>query len=151
MKTIEISDEEYDFLKGLVENLKTQDNRFTSDPIYLVQEQIKVPTDEDYGSDGTYYLETISGDYSQYESIFEAYRNLLESGYSKEEIRGRVEVINYIIEWKTIQSCFTEEGANWFINRKKHDYNLLRTYVDSLYYNQEMKQLRNLFLNLTLE
>ena len=37
----------------------------------------------------------------------------------------------------------TEQDANWFINRKQHDYPKLYTYVTSLYFAPQMKELRN--------
>ena len=36
----------------------------------------------------------------------------------------------------------TEQDANWFINRKQHDYPKLYTYVTSLYFAPQMKELR---------
>lgn len=36
----------------------------------------------------------------------------------------------------------TEQDANWFIERKQHDYPKLYTYVESLYFAPQMKELR---------
>jgi hypothetical protein len=150
MKTIQVSDEDYDFLVELVNNLKTQYNRATADPIYCVQERIKEPRPDEYSSDGTFYVERVSGDCDQYDSLIEMYRNLLENGHTKDEIRGEYDVINYTEEWHTVQACFTEQGAQWFINRKKHDYKKLQIYAESLYHNYEMRTLRNILLKLEL-
>ena len=72
-------------------------------------------------------------------------------GYGKEDIRDEVVEVPYRIEYKPIQYCFTENGAQAFIDRKKHDYKKLEIYADGLAYNIEMITLRNLLLNLTLE
>lgn len=149
MKTIQISDQDYDFLKDIIHELNTQDERFTRNPVFLVQELNKVPTSEDYFTDGVQYVEDVTGDHAVYETLIEAYRDLLESGYSKDDIRENVETVPYVESWQTIKTCFTEKGAQQFIDRKKHDYNTLRIYVDSLGYNIEMLTLRNLILNLT--
>lgn len=151
MKTINLTEEEFNFLKDLQHELKIQDSRATSDPVFCVQQLTHEPRPEDYGHDGTYFLECVTGDYSRYNTLIEAYRSLLEMGYSKNDIRGNVEEIGYTEEWTTVQSCLTEQGAQWFINRKQHDYGVLRIYAESLYWNYEMKTLRNLLLNLTLE
>jgi hypothetical protein len=42
-----------------------------------------------------------------------------------------------------VQGAFlTEQDANWFINRKQHDYPKLYTYVASMYFCPQMKELR---------
>lgn len=52
MKTIEITDEQYEFLKEAKELLKTQDNRCTRDPIYCIMEKKRIYGYEpDYASD----------------------------------------------------------------------------------------------------
>ena len=43
----------------------------------------------------------------------------------------------------------TEQDANWFINRKQHDYPKLYTYVTSLYFAPQMKELRAWIKSLT--
>lgn len=45
----------------------------------------------------------------------------------------------------------TEQDANWFINRKQHDYPKLYTYVTSMYFSVQMKELRNWIMSLTKE
>ena len=49
----------------------------------------------------------------------------------------------------TVCSHFTEAAAQAFIDRKQHDYNKLYIYAISLYFCEEMKQLRNWILELT--
>lgn len=43
----------------------------------------------------------------------------------------------------------TEQDANWFINRKQHDYPKLYTYVTSMYFSVQMKELRAWIKGLT--
>jgi hypothetical protein len=45
----------------------------------------------------------------------------------------------------------TEQDANWFINRKQHDYPKLYTYVASMYFAPQMKELRGWIKSLTKE
>jgi hypothetical protein len=49
MKTIEVTDEQYEFLKEAKNLLATQDNRCTRDPLYCIMEKTKV-----YGFDSDY-------------------------------------------------------------------------------------------------
>lgn len=150
MKAININEEDFEFLTELQNNLKTQDVRGTSDPLYCVQKLVLIPTDEEYGYDVGYFVEMLTGDYNKYETIFGAYRDLLESGYSKNEIRNSVLYVCFKESWETIQTCLTEYGAETFKKRKKHDYTDLRIYVTSGYHNYEMIRLRNFLMNLTL-
>ncbi len=49
-----------------------------------------------------------------------------------------------------VQGAFlTEQDANWFINRKQHDYPKLYTYVASMYFCPQMKELRAWIKSLT--
>ena len=49
-----------------------------------------------------------------------------------------------------VQGAFlTEQDANWFINRKQHDYPKLYTYVESMYFCPQMKELRGWIKSLT--
>ncbi|WP_351122676.1 ead/Ea22-like family protein [Shewanella sp. T24-MNA-CIBAN-0130] len=43
----------------------------------------------------------------------------------------------------------TEADANWFIQRKQHDYPKLYTYVESMYHCPQMIELRNWIMSLT--
>lgn len=43
----------------------------------------------------------------------------------------------------------TEQDANWFINRKQHDYPPLYTWVASMYHCPQMIELRNWIMSLT--
>ena len=49
-----------------------------------------------------------------------------------------------------VQGAFlTEQDANWFIRRKQHDYPKLYTYVESMYFCPQMKELRAWIKSLT--
>lgn len=144
-----LNTEEIQFLKEMKDRLLTQDNCYTTDPVYVVQEKYKqsVP---DYRGEFVEYIETMSGDNCSYDSYEEMVEAFLESGYDKEEQINDSDYFenSYNIDWRNINYHFTREGAEWFIKRKKHDYNELRIYVDSLYHCYEMKMLRDILLKL---
>lgn len=50
-----------------------------------------------------------------------------------------------------VKTCLTEADANWFINRKQHDYPPLYTYVESMCYCPQMIELRNWIKSLNQE
>lgn len=53
---------------------------------------------------------------------------------------------------KIVSTHLTESDANWFINRKQHDYqNKLYTYVESAYWSPEIKKLQAWVKSLTKE
>jgi hypothetical protein len=56
MKTLELTNEQYDLLMELQKELKTQDHRSTANPIYFIQRRIKeYGIDADY-AEGTDYM-----------------------------------------------------------------------------------------------
>lgn len=58
MKTLQLSDEDYEFLIKAQHMLKTQDNRCTSNPVYCVMKKKRVyGLFEDYSSDYEYILD----------------------------------------------------------------------------------------------
>jgi len=73
MKTLELSDELYDFLKECQEKMKTQDNRCTRNPIYTIWHKVK-----EYGFDGDY-----ASDFGFYwnDDFFHSSKELLEFLY----------------------------------------------------------------------
>lgn len=75
MKTIEITDEQYEFLKEAQQLLKTQDNRCTRDPFYCIMKKERVyGLSYEYASDYVW----IYDDY-QFESIDELFIDVFAS------------------------------------------------------------------------
>jgi hypothetical protein len=50
---------------------------------------------------------------------------------------------------EVIKTCFTKSDAEWFINRKQHDYPKLYTYVASMVFCPQMIELRNWIMELS--
>lgn len=51
MKTLELTDEQYNMLVEFKNELLTQNNRSTRDPIFCIMDIREIPTDSDYASD----------------------------------------------------------------------------------------------------
>jgi hypothetical protein len=50
---------------------------------------------------------------------------------------------------EVVKTCLTEADANWFIQRKQHDYPKLYTYAESMCFCPQMIELRNWIMSLT--
>ena len=78
-----------------------------------------------------YFLENFRCDYDELEGFelfwVEEYEDIVQGGF------------------------LTEQDANWFIKRKQHDYPKLYTYVESMYFRPQMKELRGWIKSLTGE
>lgn len=123
-------DKDLQFLLELSELLKTQDNRITSHPIFLVQKKVR-----DYGYDPAY---------SDNRVWIDADGNETDPPEDEDDNEELTETA-YIDRWETVTSCFTEAGAKQFVERNGHRHDgELRIYVDSLYRNEEMIRVRNI-------
>lgn len=58
---------------------------------------------------------------------------------------------NFKVEWFDVGVFLTRQEADWFINRKQHDYGKLRVYVKSLYWAPQHKRLIQAILSGELE
>ena len=67
MKTITMSDEVYEFLKSCQEELKTQDNRGTANPIFGFREIMECPIADGYADDGIVF-----------EPLWEQYKHIIK-------------------------------------------------------------------------
>jgi DNA-dependent RNA polymerase auxiliary subunit epsilon len=151
MKLTGLTGQDVQFLLDLKDRLHTQDNRCTREPIFLVQSKYKKTAINENGSE-VEYIECMSGDYCSYDSEEEMLNSLIEDGYDVtdvDDIQYYTHWFDY--DWETINSHFTEAGAQAFINRKKHDYSELRIYGDSLVYCAEMTTLRDILMKIEIE
>lgn len=143
-----------DFVKRLKYHHKGEGVREhgTADPLFLVQEEKVI-----YGMDKNYtddYIWVCSNDseysYKTDEGLLEAMeKDSRETGVVyddfdlsvDDEITCDGDVVYEKIwlkkQWITVNCHFTKEAAEAFINRKGHDYEKLRIYVDSQYWCKE--------------
>lgn len=141
MKTIEVSDEQYDFLREVKELLTTQDNRYTRDPLYCIMEKKRIyGLSEDYSSDFVWIHDgeelcensnnvfTYLKDYFGEDTLIELYDNCgFEVGKSFDEV---IEVLN------------EEVDVNYLINDWLDDKSIYKVYFGE---QSEISQHTNLF------
>lgn len=133
-----------DKLKSIGELLRTQDNRCTSDPFFLVQESRRFyGVDTDY-SDKEVWLH-IDGDEVTDEKEIEA----LEENERNDVKNPDHYKVGYLDRWEYVTGCFTEQACKDYIATNSHRHKgELRIYADSLYRNPEMIAVRNALLAL---
>lgn len=165
-----------DFLIEMSKQINAQDNRITADPIWMVCYDKEYPAYED-DSDHYVWIDTDRDNHEIYHSkhdegdeskaileYMEEYcedwfgrfsKELKESeeefdiGIHEWDLPHRIKWIPLRSEMEVVKACLTEADANWFINRKKHDYPRLYTYVYSMCYCPQMIELRNWIMSLT--
>ena len=119
------------------ELIRTQDNRATSDPLFIVQEKRRI-----YGMDPDY-----CEDYDWMSEDHEAVANEIErAGLDALDDKG-VEIKGwekayYVDQWEFVTVCFTEQGCEDYIEANGHNLNEPRIYAVSAYRNREMIAIR---------
>ena len=170
------------FLIEMSEQMNNEDNRCTSDPIWMVchdnwltcaegrgdKEIYLIGDDSEYKecddeSEVLTYLHEHHGDwvnslkvdyfeenqllddYGSFEEYLESDDFELDLEYNDYDYPENLTIERMCMqkEMKVINSHLTLEGANQFIARKQHDYPKLYTYVYSMYFCNQMKELRN--------
>lgn len=128
------------WLLDLSTQLKTQDNRITSDPIFLVQQKRRIyGLDPEYAEE--YEFEWLHEDegYGPDEYVQLALEAWREAGGQEDMPYRR---LAYLDTWEFVQCFFTNQAAQDYIQINKHRLNEPRVYVDSGYRNHEWIQLR---------
>lgn len=118
-------------LKEISNQIRTQDNRATSDPIFIVQQRHRIyGVDSDHcdvavwvDEDGNEVPEEEFFDLEEYQSGQEC-----ESGWCR---------VGYLDRWEFVTACFTEEGCKQYIKVNGHNLTEPRIYAASAYRNDE--------------
>lgn len=162
---------------SLVADLKTSQTEFnagTASPIFHVQEEKKVYGLSNEYSDKNCWIDGEEG--TEFDSAIEYFNNLdaqdkhamnalaieehddLFTDLDYQDQEGILKLsskandlhlykTNYNVEWFDVGVFLTKQEADWFIQRKKHDYGSLRVYVKSLYWAPQHKKLIEAILN----
>ena len=127
------------------ELLRTQNNRITDQPMFLVQKSVYDATTDDY-ADGFEWHDNING---MLEDVSELRSKRLESLYH----RGREYDERYVRiatrqRWEFVTACFTEQGCKDYLARDGHNLGEARIYADGSYRNHEYRVVRNWLMSL---
>jgi len=152
--------EKISFLKKIQENLNTQDNRCTADPIFIVYDWERIPSSH-YYSDEWMFVDSEGKIAEDEEELINFLKESECCGkISEEELKDMtdtellewikkkgvddIEQVYYIKKKVFINVFFTEEAANSFIKQNYYHYtDEVHTYVNCLWRNPEMQHIRN--------
>ncbi len=126
--------------KQFLENLRTQDNRITADPIFVVEQKRELTCEPGCSDDYIWY------DHEMLEKADEREARILdrlsERNYGENELGSwQQHCVQYV--WEFVTACFTEQGCKDYLAANGHNLNETRIYAYSLYRNQEMIHLRD--------
>lgn len=100
--------------------LRTQDNRITNAPIFVVQQKRRI-----YGISREYTddFEVITGDY------------------------GPTRRVGYLDTWEFVTACFTEQGCKDYIALNGHNLKEPRIYAEGSFRNHEWRAVRDYLMS----
>ena len=123
-------------MKQIGELIKTQDNRATSHPMFIVQRLQRI---YGVGADYTNKFMWISEEGEPASEIETAgLEALLAKGV---KVKGW-EKVGYVDRWEFVTACFTRQACEDYVAAKGHDLGVTRIYVDSAYDNHEWIKVR---------
>lgn len=134
--------------------IRTQDNRGTDQPLYIVQQKKRIyGFGEGYGT-GTTWIDKNDGELNDKEQKYHE-RRWMNNRYVPDDLVR----IGYEDIWEFVTSCFTKQGCQDFIDRDGHNLNepritetkaepILEVYADGSYRNAEYRTIRNWLMSL---
>ena len=125
------------------ELIRTQDNRCTDAPMFVVQERRREYGYDQDRADEYAWIDTES-DYC--EATAEE-RAVLDRQDDEGDVPSRWEKVWYKDRWEFITACFTEQGCKDFIAADGHNHGELRIYAYGSYRNAEFRAVRDFLKN----
>lgn len=133
-------------LLHIAEQIQTQDNCMTRDPMFCVQVLERIgPIMQCYGSGNLMFLDEEEQECYYADdndpSRFLELKDLHDTG----DLPDHIIAASYIDKWFTIQTCFTENGCKSYLEEDGHNlqhYKDVRIYIESFHRNKEMQEIR---------
>lgn len=120
--------------------IRTQDNRITDQPIFVVEKSKMVVTDPDYGYDDEEWVDTDSCEHEVATETIARRLDALKDGWRD---TGKWEK-HYLKEvWVFVTACFTEKGCEEYLKLNGHNLGKTRIYAYSTYRNHEYQAVRD--------
>lgn len=127
-------------LSAIAEQLKTQDNRCTSNPMFCVQERRRL-----VGMDAGYTDNLCWHDCANDETIYDDDVDFKGPPEGEEWDR-----FGYIDQWFTVMVAFTQAGCEEYLRQNGHNLKSPRIYVESFNRCPEMIAIRNSLIAQTI-
>mgnify|MGYP006286047483 CR=1 FL=1 len=145
-------------LKEIRTELRTQDNRMTDQPMFIVMQKVEYPTSEEYSYDRSYWMDSDGDELG--ETLADVKKHLIEfRNYTAQEIDDmKSHEFEMLIEKENIRQIFvfeiddfvqafiTAKSAEEYIETNKHRLYKPFFYATGTYRNYEMQSIRNLLL-----
>lgn len=120
------------------ENIRTQDNRITSDPMFCVYQKREIVVDADYDYDRIVWVDEDGNEANKLQS---RRLELLHENFREPPEKWRRVAVKDIDEFVTC--CFTEQGCKDYVAANGHNLRLPFIYVKSGFRNAEYIGIRN--------
>ncbi|ELF2659314.1 ead/Ea22-like family protein [Escherichia coli] len=120
------------------ENIRTQDNRITSDPMFCVYQKREIVVDADYDYDRIVWVDEDGNESNKRQS---RRLELLHENFREPPEKWRCVAVKDIDEFVTC--CFTEQGCKDYLAVNGHNLRLPFIYVKSGFRNAEYIGIRN--------
>lgn len=120
------------------ENIRTQDNRITSDPMFCVYQKREIVVDADYDYDRIVWVDEDGSEANKRQS---RRLELLHENFREPPEKWRRVAVKDIDEFVTC--CFTEQGCKDYLAANGHNLRLPFIYVKSGFRNAEYIGIRN--------
>ena len=127
-------------INSIGELIRTQDNRMTHEPMFIVQEHDRIcGMDEDFADGYEWFDDEACCVVSDQDEIAEL-EALCESGELNEEGPRKA---YYKDQWVFVTACFTEQGCKDYLQANGHNHGKTRIYDWGTHRNAEFQAIRN--------
>ena len=142
---ISIDRDHLKFLQGLSREMKSQDNRATHNPYFVVKTTKRVIGMIPENSDDTIWIDMYSGDYTEYATKEEGIKDLKDSGHGVIDAEDFLEEFGVMEVEESMNFFLTERGYNQHMELNGHNYRYSTkkaySYVDCAHRNPEYEGL----------
>jgi hypothetical protein len=129
-------------IAAIIENLHTQDNRITDNPLFAVQQKRRFGgVDSDYADASVWISDGCEVD-AEEAARLDALRD------SGEAVPDNCQRMGYIDRWEFVTGCLTEQGCKDYIARNGHNLHEPRIYAYGSYRNAEFIAIRKWLMSL---
>jgi len=135
-----------DGFAAIGENIRTQDNRITSDPLFCVFQKREIVVDEDYDCDRIVWVDEDGREATERQRIR---LELLHQNFREPPEKWRRVAVKDIDDFVTC--CFTEQGCKDYLACNGHNLRQPFIYVTSGFRNDEYQAVRNWLAGIALD
>lgn len=126
-------------INSIGELIRTQDNRITDQPMFIVQENERIyGMDSDYSDNYEWFDDVACCVISDQDEIRET-----ERLHESDELNDAIRKVYYKDHWVFVTACFTEQGCKDYLKTNGHNHGQTRIYGWGTRRNAEFQAVRN--------